>query len=185
MSIQSPTPIAFGDLGQQAQPVTPANRLPVADSALLASLNAIGSDITPVPVAANLKAGLGAYAQFGAPSAGADNVTAYSTPFLPNGEKISLQLQLFKTGLRALNFGGGGKLWLEADLSGGVAFRPVLGSLIAFADLTGYPGATTSGIILPFAARPFGNWRLAVSFGTTDVSAGSTGNVGFNVFLLN
>jgi len=185
MSIQSPTPIAFGDFGQAAQPVTPANRLPVADSAVLAALNAIGSDATPVPVTANLKAGLGAYAQFGAPSAGADNITAYSTPFVPNGEKLSLQLQLFKSGLRAINLAGGGKVWLEADLSGGVNYRPVLGSLVPFADMAAYPGASTSGIVLPFAVRPYGNWRLAVSFGTTDVSAGSTGNVGFNVFLLN
>lgn len=32
MSIQSPTPIAFGDFGQNAQPVNAANPLPVAPS---------------------------------------------------------------------------------------------------------------------------------------------------------
>lgn len=154
--------------------------LPVIDSAVLSTLQAIGSSTIPIPVVSNAKTGTYAYSAIGSPSVSTltANQVIYSTPFIPLGEAVTLEGKYFKSGLIAL--GSDATAWLECDPSGGVNYVAVVNSLFTF-GINVPPKATTyPSFVYNYAGCRGGNWRLAICMGA--VTGTATGATGFNVF---
>jgi hypothetical protein len=162
--------------------VGPSSNLPATNATLdqaRALLATIAGDTSPVRV--NVIAGLGAYANLGSPSTSVANGVGYSSPFVPNGERVRFRFGNYYQGDRTWQpLTSGGYIWLEADLSGGTVYVPIIGTKQAFSDL---PVAVASGFAAVFDRVPVGaNCRLAINFGAI---GGSTGIVGTNMFVLN
>lgn len=160
-----------------------SDNLPATDASLAAILAkseqqraliaGIAVDISPVQVIANLISGNGAYSTNGSPSGTASNAIIYSSPFIPNGERIRCRVEAFLTGDRTYALRtSGGSIWLETDLSGGTSFVPILGTAQLFSAIPGTAGSFSS----VFDQVPaLTNCRFGIAVGTM---GGSTGAVG-------
>jgi hypothetical protein len=161
----------FGDASSTPGNYTLLGRL----KSIVDSLQAIGSDTTPVPVQANIKSGNYAYSTLGSPNTTNSNYLIYSNTFVPTGEKIMASFSFFSPGGATIDTSG--YVFLECDISGGTSYKPLAGSKILFSDLVN------------FGSRSFntqwsvkgGNYRIVINTGTVS----GTGLVGWNVGILN
>lgn len=155
-------------------------------SNILAAINAVGSSTVPVPVTANIKRGNYAYSSILAPSVSSKtaNQLVYTNPFAPSGEAIAIQLQKFTTG--NILIGSSAFIFLECDLAGSTAYKPVYGTKRLLADALYGSVADGNGVFL-FDGIKGGNWRLGVNFGTvtTPGDVAATGVTGFNATVMN
>jgi len=148
-----------------------------------ATLAGIGSDTTPVPVVSNVVRGNGGYANVGSPSTSANNGVAYGNPFIPTGEFLMLRLSKYlgpgsdRTWVPETS---GAFIWLEADLSGGTVYLPIIGTKVLLSEI---PILSSSGFVASFERIKTGvNCRLGINFGTI---GGTTGLVGVNLNVRN
>ena len=154
--------------------------MPVSDAAVVSALQAIGSDSTAVAV--TQRNGLYAYSTVGSPGITtlAANQKIYSNAFVPSGESITISGAYFRSGGIAL--GSDASMWLECDISGGVTYKPVIGSKRTFsADLP--DGVGFPSFVFNFQGCRGGNWRLAINMGA--VTGTESGATGFNVAITN
>ncbi|HMW73093.1 MAG TPA: hypothetical protein PKD17_14800, partial [Cellvibrionaceae bacterium] len=162
------------------------NPLQKLTSNILAALNAIGSSTVPVPVTANIKRGNYAYSSILSPSVSSKtaNQLVYTNPFAPSGEAIAIQMQKFTTG--NILVGSNAFVFLECDLAGGTAYKPVYGTKRILSDAL-YGSVSDGNFVFLFDGIKGGNWRLGVNFGTvsTPGDVAATGVTGFNVSVMN
>lgn len=162
------------------------NVLQKLTSNILSALNAVGSSTVPVPVKADIKRGNYAYSSLGAPSISSKtaNQVIYSNPFNPSGEAVAIQFSKFLTG--NLIIGAGAFAFLECDLTGSTAYKPVHGTKRILVD--GNYGAGADGsYVFNFVDLKGGNYRVGINCGavSTPSDVPATGTLGFNVTVMN
>lgn len=161
----------FGDASASPGNYTLLGRL----KSILDSLQSIGSDTTPVPVSANIKSGNYAYSTLGAPSTTNSNFLIYSNTFVPAGEKIMASFAFYAPGGATIDTTG--YVFLECDISGATAYKPLAGSKILFSDLVNFGNRSFNA---QWSVKG-GNYRIVINTGTVT----GTGVVGWNVGILN